>query len=507
MKKTLSFLLILLILSASLSGCVRYSSHYQAVGFVHSNESRSAFMSFYTFDGRMVFKLKCSDASSQQLRYTAKLESGTAVLSCDCGAGQQALCTVASGDEADAVFAPLREGTVYILVETDGKCQNGDFRFELESRTETDVPATVSYVDGGSLAYTAKVAYANASADARILSGALNADLMYMSSVQHWPVYKLETESELQDFKATFADALTFDRGYDEIPSFDSYAAEYDDAFFKNHTLILCYVTASSGSYRFGIADVSVNGDALCLYVRQLNHPQVCTADASGWFVLAEVSKTDIENCTHFDAQTVSSNVLDTITADYDGDGETEEVVLTYGPTSGLYTIGVTVRDGVEEYSNYFLPEFFIDNHGLTVQSGKVYLSGEEDGSAVSYAVSVENGRVVLTNGEKTMRYWGAKPEYHVCTYSNLTGKQGKEKTLSAEDDQTVTQLLARQEFGDPYDNLNDVILTDVLNEYTVYYDSDAGILTRGDFAVKLSDADRGTLNKLLSRYVKLGVK
>ncbi len=367
--------------------------------------------------------------------------------------------------------------------------------------------ATVSEVDGGSLAYTAKVAYANASGDTRILSEALNADLMYMSSVQHWPVYKLKTASELQDFKTTFADSLTFDQGYNEIPSFDSYAAEYDDVFFLSRTLILCYVTASSGSYRYGIADISVNGDALCMYVKQLNHPEVCTADVQGWFVLAEVSKADIENCKTFDAQTVNSNVLDTITADYDGDGETEEILLTYGPTSGLYTIGVTVRDGVEEYSNYFLPESFVDNHGLTVQSGKVCLQGEENGSAAVYVVSVENGRVVLTSGEKTMRYWGAEPEYRVCTYSNLTGKQGKEKTLSDGDNQALTQLIGRQDFGDPYDNLNDVILTDVLNEYTVYYDSDAGIVTWGDYAVKLSDADRKTLNKILSRYITPGIE
>ncbi len=51
------------------------------------------------------------------------------------------------------------------------------------------------------------------------------------------------------------------------------------------------------------------------------------------------------------------------------------------------------------------------------------------------------------------------------------------------------------------------MILTDVLNEYTVYYDSGAGILTRGDSAVKLSDADRETLNGILRRYVTPGIK
>ncbi len=366
--------------------------------------------------------------------------------------------------------------------------------------------ATISMVDGGSLAYTVKVAYANYAEDARILSGCLNADLMYISSVQHLPVFKFETESELQDFKTTFADALSFSQGYDEIPPFDRYAADYDDAFFKSDALILCYVQASSGSYRYGVADVALSEDTLCVYVKQLNYPQVATADMAGWFVMVEVSKEDLKNCKRFDAQMADSHALDIITADYDGDGETEEILLTYGPTSGLYTIGVTVRDGGEEYSNYFLPDFFVGSGSLTERSGKVYLRDQEGGDSVMYAVSVEKGRVVLKDGNKTMQYWGAEPEYRVSTYSDRNGKQGKEKTLSAEDNQAVTQLIGRQEFGDPYDNLNDVILTDVLNEYAICYDSDAGIVSRGDFAVKLSDADRGSLNGILSRYIKLGI-
>ena len=367
--------------------------------------------------------------------------------------------------------------------------------------------ATVSEVDGGSLAYTAKAAYANAAGEGynRIMSECLNADRMYENSVQHWPLFKFETVQEMQDFKTRFEDALTFDSGYNEVPSFDTYAAEYDDAFFGDNTLLLCCVTASSGSYRFGVADVSVSGDTLCLYVKQLNHPQVRTADVQGWFVLIEVRKADIANCKHFDAQTYRSGVLDSITADYDGDGKDEEIIVTIGPTSGLYTIGVKVLDGDKEYSNYFLPEFFVGDNSLTEQSGKVYLCSND--SSVSCEVSVENGRVVLRNGTQTVKYWSAEPEYAVASFSNLTGARGKHTLLSPEDNQAVAQLIGRQELKESYDNLSDVILRDTLNEYELYYDSDAGILTVGDSAVKLSDANREALNAILSRYVTLGVE
>ena len=366
----------------------------------------------------------------------------------------------------------------------------------------------VSMVDGSSFAYTAKVAYANAAGEGynRIMSKCLNPEYMYMDSVQHWPLFKFETVQEMQDFKTGFADVLTFDSGYNEVPSFNHYAAEYDDAFFDDNTLLLCYVTASSGSYRFGVADASVKEDTLCVYVELLNHPEVMTADAAGWFVLIEVRKADIANCKHFDAQTYRSGVLDSITADYDGDGKDEEIIVTIGPTSGLYTIGVKVLDGDKEYSNFFLPDFFVGEGSLTEKSGKVYLCSSDEGS-IRYEVSVEKGRVVLTRGKKTMQYWGAEPEYAVSSFSNLHGKQGKEKTLSPDDNQAVAQLIFRQEFKESYDNLSDVILRDVLNAYSFFYDSDAGIVTRGDFAAKLSDADRQTLNGILKRYVALGVE
>ena len=365
----------------------------------------------------------------------------------------------------------------------------------------------VSMVDGSSFAYTAKVAYTNAAGEGynRILSECLNPEYMYMDSVQHWPLFKFETVQEMLDFKTKYADTLMFESGYNEVPSFNHYAAEYDDAFFGDNTLLLCYVTASSGSYRFGVADISVREDTLCIYIRQLNHPQVCTADVQGWFVLVEVRKADIENCKHFDAQTYRSGVLDSITADYDGDGKDEDIIVTIGPTSGLYTIGVKVLDGDKEYSNYFLPEFFVGDNSLTEQSGKVYLCSND--SSVSCEVSVENGRVVLRNGTQTVKYWGAEPEYAVASFSNLTGARGKHTPLSPEDNQAVAQLIGRQELKESYDNLSDVILRDTLNEYEFYYDSDAGILTVGDSAVKLSDADREALNAILSRYVTLGVE
>ena len=149
-----------------------------------------------------------------------------------------------------------------------------------------------------------KVAYANWTEDSRIFE-CLNAETMYISSVRHLPVYKLDTEEDLQRFKETFKNILTLDYGYNEVPSFNEVTAGYDEEFFAKHTVILAYVTSGSGSFRYGIRDVAIGDSALCLNVVQTNHPEVGTSDMAGWFVMAELIDADIANIMKFDAQMV----------------------------------------------------------------------------------------------------------------------------------------------------------------------------------------------------------
>lgn len=96
--------------------------------------------------------------------------------------------------------------------------------------------------------------------------------------------------------------------------------------------------------------------------------------------------------------------VFDFLTADFDNDGEEEYIEVTPGPTSGLFTIRVMIKDSGKSFSNYFLPACFSDRITLKQESGKIYLDIGEGGK---YALSLENGKVVLTNGTEKMEYWG----------------------------------------------------------------------------------------------------
>ncbi len=126
---------------------------------------------------------------------------------------------------------------------------------------------------------------------------------MIISSVRHLPVYRLDTLNDLNGFRERYQDALTPNHGWNEVPSFNEIASSYDESFFDEHALILAYVEASSGSFRYAIQNVSWDGSALCLDVIQTNHPEAYTDDMAGWFVIAEVSDSDIADVTEYDAR------------------------------------------------------------------------------------------------------------------------------------------------------------------------------------------------------------
>ena len=129
MKKTIILLLTLLLLF-SFTGCGQYTSSYKAVGFVHSNRSDSASMSFYSFDGRMVFRLKNTHHAS--LNCSASLETGNAAVYSVCSGEKTELFSIGSGEEFDLCSGDVGSGTIYVIVETDGKCVNGFFTLDLE---------------------------------------------------------------------------------------------------------------------------------------------------------------------------------------------------------------------------------------------------------------------------------------------------------------------------------------------------------------------------------------
>ncbi len=190
--------------------------------------------------------------------------------------------------------------------------------FKLSDGKTGDIPRTVvnELIDLGWLeteeqsggtfpneAFDIAVAYANWTDAEEIYSGALNADKMAISIVQHLPIYMFDTLAELEQFKLSFSEVLTMDYGYDEVPSFNEVTAKYDKAFFEENTLMLVYIATNSGSLRFGVDNVFCDGTSFCIHAKHINNPEVVTEDMAGWFITVAVPDSMVATCNEFDAK------------------------------------------------------------------------------------------------------------------------------------------------------------------------------------------------------------
>lgn len=138
MKKTVSVILavVMVFMLFSLAGCSKYLSKYSAVGFVHSNTSDSASMSFMSFNGTMVFELTFKEGEKYDIHSTAELESGNLTVYYDSTGEKYEYYSLEGGATISENLSYFDEGKVYIIVQTDGECKNGSLTFELQEMEE-----------------------------------------------------------------------------------------------------------------------------------------------------------------------------------------------------------------------------------------------------------------------------------------------------------------------------------------------------------------------------------
>ena len=103
---------------------------------------------------------------------------------------------------------------------------------------------------------------------------------------------------------------------------------------------------------------------------------------------------------------------IDKVLWDIDKDGNEESCVLTYGPTSGLFTFVFNAYDeGELEYTNTFNCDmndiqFTWDENGTLQITGEKFTYGEEP-TQKYYDVIVKDGNIVLESDGEMMPYWG----------------------------------------------------------------------------------------------------
>ena len=135
MKRIISIVLLTVVTAAAflgLTGCGKYTSSYVATTCITSSDSDSGKVSFGGLKGTMVFTAKCDGKEGRQIKYSAKLDSGSFTVYYDSDGTKTELFTISGGETVEASGGELVKGTVYIILETDGKCEEGNFSFEIE---------------------------------------------------------------------------------------------------------------------------------------------------------------------------------------------------------------------------------------------------------------------------------------------------------------------------------------------------------------------------------------
>ncbi len=136
MKKFAGVILavVTLILCFTLSACGnKYVSRYNATLMVRTNTSNKASVTFDSFSGTYVIKLKNKSADEVFVDYEGALGEGNIKVYYDFNNEKLNLFDIETDGSVDGKTETFTGNkTIYIIIESDGKCNDGSFLFVLE---------------------------------------------------------------------------------------------------------------------------------------------------------------------------------------------------------------------------------------------------------------------------------------------------------------------------------------------------------------------------------------
>ncbi|MCR5528341.1 MAG: hypothetical protein K6F49_03890 [Saccharofermentans sp.] len=120
-----------LLLTMALTGCSGYNEHYSATVLISSEGNNQAYQRFWKFKGTRVLDLNNSDKDKDTLYYTATLDEGSVTVYVDYDGEKRELFTIEGGEEVEDSISGIDFHHVYVIIESDGTCEEGDFEFEI----------------------------------------------------------------------------------------------------------------------------------------------------------------------------------------------------------------------------------------------------------------------------------------------------------------------------------------------------------------------------------------
>ena len=132
--KKIGFVLVLMFTLALLCSCGVYVKNYSATILITSCHGDEASMEFDTFKGTYNFKLRRDGAHENTLDLDASLKEGEVNIYIGANGEKDLLLTVKGGESYDKTITLddkyRDEKRVYVIIESNGKCIDGDFEFE-----------------------------------------------------------------------------------------------------------------------------------------------------------------------------------------------------------------------------------------------------------------------------------------------------------------------------------------------------------------------------------------
>jgi hypothetical protein len=132
--KKIGFVLVLALTLALLCSCGGYIKSYFATILITSCQGDEASMEFHTFKGTYNFKLRRDGDAEHTLDLEASLGEGEMNVYIGVNGEKELLRTVKGGESYDEVITLHDkyddEKAIYVILESTGKCVNGEFEFE-----------------------------------------------------------------------------------------------------------------------------------------------------------------------------------------------------------------------------------------------------------------------------------------------------------------------------------------------------------------------------------------
>ena len=132
--KKFCFILILIFALVMLCSCGGYVKSYSATILITSCHGDEASMEFDTFKGTNNFKIKRDGIAEHTLDFEASLAEGEINVYIGVDGEKELLRTVKGGESYDETIALDdkydNKKSIYIILESVGKCVDGDFEFE-----------------------------------------------------------------------------------------------------------------------------------------------------------------------------------------------------------------------------------------------------------------------------------------------------------------------------------------------------------------------------------------